>query len=651
MKYLLSKINNTRLKGSVLALAVAALATAAQADVVYVTSYVGGTLTTCPTLCDLAPGGGFSTFGSTALSTAPGIPARTKTVYGYNTALTWSITPTLGVAGGVYKIDVAHAIATGSADVLVTATSSDGALSPSCANSPVYNTSYAANAWHHLGYITNNPGITQPKVTFAVSGGACGPTTGANRLYIDGFRFTEVNPCLGVAPLVSIGGPLAAGQTYVNVLGVDAGASSVKVYENGNQIGVLNAPNILAGSNAVPVTALNFSSEIKATQTKSGCTSDLPGSGPVVGGGPNPRIKASLSLWKVASLTGPIGATTTNNVSTNYILKASALSQGSQSAPIGGQPVDPGQCWQTVTFDHATDPAIYPNNGFIATFDPFCALDALVFAIDFEAGSDTGPFDIYVDRIMNGDVVVENFESYTDGGVGLFRAPNWAATPNPASTYLSAPNSSVVSTVNSYDGTNSARIRWQWADNAISRWARISANATAGKVYPQLDTTKPITIRYLVLPVGQTQDKLSFPTVPVSQTKSIGENVTLTVAAAGDAPYTYQWKYEGTDIVGATTTSLTKNNLQESDTGLYSVAVTGATCSDTVTAKLTVVLLPPTLAYSVSAGKITFTWSGGFTLQSKSLIDPGTWTDVSATSGYQENLNSSTTKFFRLRSN
>jgi len=50
----------------------------------------------------------------------------------------------------------------------------------------------------------------------------------------------------------------------------------------------------------------------------------------------------------------------------------------------------------------------------------------------------------------------------------------------------------------------SCRIQWQWPDANNIRWAHVLANATTGKHYPQLDTTKPITLRVLLLPVGTT---------------------------------------------------------------------------------------------------------------------------------------------------
>lgn len=620
-------------------------------DVVYVTTYTpnpGSALAGCPPVCYTS--GTVSTFGSTDLSAAPGAPSRAKCTYFHAGAPSFTIQPTLAVPGAIYKVETAHnstaSVPSCSADIVFTATTSDGTFSPEAVNNPSFQRAKGGPVWNLIGYITNV--TAQPLITFTYVSGTVN-NTGTGRIYIDAFKFTEINPCSGVAGDVGVTGPLAANQTSVTVTGVDAAASSVTVYADDVQIGQLTS-GIVAGANTVPTSALQFGSTIKARQTKNTCTSPMPSSGPIVGGGANTTIRAFLSIGKNANLVGPIGAHTTNSFASTYTLKGDSLIAGSQSAPNGGHTLFPGQCWETVTFDHATDSALNPNNGIAETaFDPFGALDGLVFAID-TASLDSGPYDIYIDRIMNGDVVVEDFESYTVGGAGLLRAPNAASQPNAALAYLGAPNSSVISTNNSFDGTKSCRIRWQWANNNPVRWSRILANATAGKHYPQIDTTKPITIRYLVLPVGQTQDFTSYPIVPATQTKSIGQSVTFSASGEGNGPFTYQWKFQGADITDATTSSYTKSNLVVEDSGTYSVMVTGSSCTSTLNAGLTVsaVVTPPTLSYSVSGGQITLTWSGSFTLQSKTAIT-GTWADVTPTSGHQEALNSSTTKFFRLR--
>ncbi|RYE17972.1 MAG: hypothetical protein EOP51_22925 [Sphingobacteriales bacterium] len=86
---------------------------------------------------------------------------------------------------------------------------------------------------------------------------------------------------------------------------------------------------------------------------------------------------------------------------------------------------------------------------------------------------------------------------------------------------------------------------------------------------------------YASLPVIGTQ--------PSNQSVSVGANVTFTVSATGSPTPTYQWKKNGTNISGATSTSLTLTNVQTTAAGNYTVVVTNSAGSVTSnTASLTV---------------------------------------------------------------
>jgi len=63
---------------------------------------------------------------------------------------------------------------------------------------------------------------------------------------------------------------------------------------------------------------------------------------------------------------------------------------------------------------------------------------------------------------------------------------------------------------------------------------------------------------------------------PSSQTAVAGDTVLFSVAATGSQPLTYQWQKDGVDIGGQTGTTLTLNNVQTSDMGLYTVHVSNA---------------------------------------------------------------------------
>ncbi|HQL80272.1 MAG TPA: immunoglobulin domain-containing protein, partial [Verrucomicrobiota bacterium] len=67
-------------------------------------------------------------------------------------------------------------------------------------------------------------------------------------------------------------------------------------------------------------------------------------------------------------------------------------------------------------------------------------------------------------------------------------------------------------------------------------------------------------------------DPPSIVTQPVGQTVALGGSATFSVVAASN-PQSYQWRLNGVNIAGATTSSLTVNNVQESDAGAYTVEV------------------------------------------------------------------------------
>jgi hypothetical protein len=61
---------------------------------------------------------------------------------------------------------------------------------------------------------------------------------------------------------------------------------------------------------------------------------------------------------------------------------------------------------------------------------------------------------------------------------------------------------------------------------------------------------------------------------PTNQMVFVGNNATFSVTAGGTTPLSYQWNFNGTNIAGATNTSLTLTNVQLNQAGNYAVLVT-----------------------------------------------------------------------------
>lgn len=84
---------------------------------------------------------------------------------------------------------------------------------------------------------------------------------------------------------------------------------------------------------------------------------------------------------------------------------------------------------------------------------------------------------------------------------------------------------------------------------------------------------------------------------PADQVVNQGLTATFIVAACSGSPMTYQWRFNGVDLPGATTSSLTISNVQPANAGAYIVRVSNAAgASLSVEAILTtLVQLPPRL--------------------------------------------------------
>ena len=79
---------------------------------------------------------------------------------------------------------------------------------------------------------------------------------------------------------------------------------------------------------------------------------------------------------------------------------------------------------------------------------------------------------------------------------------------------------------------------------------------------------------------------------PQNQAVQIGANATFGVSALGGLPLRYQWRFNGTNISGATTNSFTKVNVQSNDLGSFSVVITNSFGAIT-SAVATITIAPP----------------------------------------------------------
>jgi len=149
---------------------------------------------------------------------------------------------------------------------------------------------------------------------------------------------------------------------------------------------------------------------------------------------------------------------------------------------------------------------------------------------------------------------------------------------------------------------------------------------------------------------------------PQSQWGIMGSNTTFAVSASGLPAPAYQWKFNSTNIAGATNAVLLLSNLQATNLGLYSVIVTniaGAQASSNATLSLIASAQPAMQLSGPSAGNVQLDCLGqigaSYALEtSTNLVDWTTLTNIvadNAAFSFTPSVSpGDTQRYFRLRS-
>jgi len=141
--------------------------------------------------------------------------------------------------------------------------------------------------------------------------------------------------------------------------------------------------------------------------------------------------------------------------------------------------------------------------------------------------------------------------------------------------------------------TGTAPLNYQWRLNganipgatssSLALTAVTSANAGSYTAVVS-NSAGSATSTAATLTVTSTVTAPTITTQPVSQTVSAGANVTITVGATGTAPLSYQWRLNGANIPGATSSSLTLTAVTSANAGSYAAVVSNSAGSATSTA-------------------------------------------------------------------
>jgi uncharacterized repeat protein (TIGR03803 family) len=89
---------------------------------------------------------------------------------------------------------------------------------------------------------------------------------------------------------------------------------------------------------------------------------------------------------------------------------------------------------------------------------------------------------------------------------------------------------------------------------------------------------------------------------PLSQNVMIGSSASFSVSVSGTPPFSYQWRFNGANLLNATNAAYAIQAVGATNTGNYSVVVTNLLGSVTSSNALLTVIVPPTLALQLLAG-------------------------------------------------
>ncbi|MSU59926.1 MAG: PKD domain-containing protein, partial [Pedosphaera sp.] len=199
--------------------------------------------------------------------------------------------------------------------------------------------------------------------------------------------------------------------------------------------------------------------------------------------------------------------------------------------------------------------------------------------------------------LANGDNVTDTKVAITKPRVNLERAIQSLDTNIVASFTGSPTNGGVPLTVTFTNlSANATNYSWNFGDG------KTSTNANPANTYTNAGTftvtltavgpagTNVLTrVNYIVV----TNAPPAISTQPQNQNVNLGSNATFTVTATGTAPLGYQWRFNGTNLPGATASAYTRVNAQLADAGPYSVVITNVNGSVTSSvANLAVIVAP-----------------------------------------------------------
>lgn len=148
----------------------------------------------------------------------------------------------------------------------------------------------------------------------------------------------------------------------------------------------------------------------------------------------------------------------------------------------------------------------------------------------------------------------------------------------------------------------SGTLGYQWRFNGVNLEGEIGTELVLPAVQPQLAGTYSVFISNAVSSVVSDDAILSVVTPvtivqqPRDQTISGATTTQFEVITSGSEPITYQWRFDGVPIAGATSRVLSLTNLTPQSAGRYSVVASNAGATVTSTDAVLTLTAPPTIS-------------------------------------------------------
>ena len=175
-------------------------------------------------------------------------------------------------------------------------------------------------------------------------------------------------------------------------------------------------------------------------------------------------------------------------------------------------------------------------------------------------------------------IAVDGYSANEGGAIVLHMS---STNPNPR--IVTHPQSQIVDQGATVTFTGLAAgpqpLFYQWRSNGVALAGRITPSLVLSNVGPSHQALYSLYVRNNSGAVTSAPASLivrSSPTItnqPQSVVVNTGENATFSATATGTPTLAYQWRFNGSPITGATNSSYTRNNVQFTHAGSYSVSV------------------------------------------------------------------------------